>query len=306
MIKFHRGIDPNRFSESLVRLQNAEWWQNALEDPDLKIFVRENYVDIYISGQSIYKIDFLKAKNNANTNERYINDAPKSKRVNFDIDTGPLIRKGLAETAPSPTGLEAHDAIKRNARLFAKGEKIDVHALLDNHPDVLDVEITFGKDIVETVLGKATTATQRIDLVTAERVGDQVALVFWEVKRSDNEDLNPRKEKNVINQVVNYKKLVDHARTDIIESYTKVAKNLVALAEASRGKRSVGPAIRAIVDGCPLVVAPDPEVHIAVVDEGNTRLGDLVTKIEAALKRVEALAGTKVVSGRARDMRLER
>ncbi|MGP0087791.1 MAG: hypothetical protein ACLP0B_29865 [Steroidobacteraceae bacterium] len=145
MDQFRRGIsDP--FIAALKGLAaSGGWWRDVLSDPSLLIAVRNEYLNVYWHGQSIFKITppDRQGKVKASTHPKYLLDPDLSKPVSFDgkrflIDG--LRRTGFIETYDA----ETLNKLKRSAEPYAGGEKTGVHSIWNGNPAVVDVEIDFS------------------------------------------------------------------------------------------------------------------------------------------------------------------
>jgi hypothetical protein len=70
------------------------------------------------------------------------------------------------------------------------------------------------------------------------------------------------------------REVVNEYREDILAAYRIVASNMVSIAEMSRGKRTVAPAIRAVATGAPLRMGTPPNVGLIVYGfDADQKLG---------------------------------
>jgi hypothetical protein len=236
MVQFKRGIS-NPFVAALKELAvTAGWWRDVLSDPSLLIAVRNEYLNVYWYGQSIFKITRPSGRVTASTHPKYLLDPDLSKLVSFDgklFSVDELRRTGFIEKYDAKT----LSKLKRSAERYAVGEKIGVHSIWNGNPAVIDVEIDFS---VGGQKGRA-------DVATFEPVGDSVKLVFWEAKLFSNKELraSPGREVPVLGQIKKYRQILKNI-SGVLESYRQVASNQVALAEMSGGNRKPSKTILAV------------------------------------------------------------
>lgn len=245
--RFERGLD-KVFMEKLESVATQPgWFADVLADPGLILGIRKNYVNVYRLGQSLFKIEW-KGKASPlkfSTHPKYLVDPDLYKAVPFD---------GLAFTVDKLeplvneyAGLKTLARMKRAAKLYRGNEKDGVHAVVLANPNVIDTEIAFSG---EAELEKGS-AAPRIDLACLEDVKGSIRLRFWEAKLYTNGDLRADGETTarVVEQVKDYRDLVDNHRREVVESYRKVARNLVDIRGWVDSPRTVGPLIERVADG---------------------------------------------------------
>ena len=91
--------------------------------------------------------------------------------------------------------------------------------------------------------------------------------MFWEAKLFINPEVRAKDTASpkVVGQIEEYKTVLKARQTEVLSSYRRVAKNLVAIAEMSGGKRKVGPAIRAVAeDGNKLRMSSPADVGLVI------------------------------------------
>lgn len=72
-MSFRRGIRGDDFRKALETLaQQDGWWKDVLADPTLIIGIRDEYLNVYWQGQSIFKVSFKGGKVTASTHEKYL------------------------------------------------------------------------------------------------------------------------------------------------------------------------------------------------------------------------------------------
>lgn len=259
---FKKGLR-DEFMTALAELaQKQGWWQDVLHDASLIIAVRDEELDVYWNGQSLFHAKFKDGRVEVNTHVKYLLDPDLSDRVPLKAD-GTFDLKDVKPT-PILTRYETGTLrkLKRAADMFSGMEKQGVHALVQTNENVIDVEITLDASDLPDVERNH----PRIDIAMFEQRPEGVELVFWEAKLFANKELRAKgdSQPKVVGQIKDYKNALKAHQYDVISSYICVAKNLVKIAEMSGGVRNVGPAIRAVADGGELKMGPPANVGLVI------------------------------------------
>ncbi|MHC2623299.1 hypothetical protein ACVIW2_005331 [Bradyrhizobium huanghuaihaiense] len=247
-MSFKRGIWNGDFLRALEALaQQDGWWKDVLADPSLIIGVRDDYLNIYWQGQSIFKVSFKGGKVAASTHEKYL--------LNPDLkDQISLVEGKFAFGEAEPRmltrdyeGAATLAKLKRAASLYSGQEKEGVHEIATSNPSVVDVEIAINASGIPDIKRNL----PRMDLANFEMTANGVDLVFWEAKTFSNRELENGK---IVDQIKDYRTVIDLHQTEIDKSYRCVAENLADMARWSNDRRSVAAAIRAVKGGAKLNV----------------------------------------------------
>jgi hypothetical protein len=237
---FKKGLSVN-FMAALAELaQKPGWWRDVLADGSLIIGIRDECFDVYWNGQSLFNADFQGGRVNVNTHVKYLLDPDRSDRVAlnendaFDVVSTPMLENYASDTLSK---------LKRAADLFSGMEKQGVHAIAKANENIVDVEIMLDAKDLDTER-----VQPRIDIAAFEQRSDGVELVFWEAKLFANKELRAAGPAPVVKQIKEYQQVLQARQLDVLSSYRRVAKNLVAIAQMS-GVRVVGSAIRAVAGG---------------------------------------------------------
>ncbi|MBR1129505.1 hypothetical protein [Bradyrhizobium iriomotense] len=248
-MSFKRGIRGGEFRGALEALaQQDGWWKDVLADKSLIIGVRDEYLNVYWQGQSIFKVSFRGGKVTASTHEKYL--------LNPDLrDQVSLVEGKFAFGEAEPRmltrkyeGVETLAKLKRAASLYSGREKEGVHEIATSNLSVVDVEIAINASGVPGVERNL----PRMDLANFETTANGVDLVFWEAKTFSNPELENGK---IAGQIKDYRTVIDLHKTEIDDSYRWVAKNLADMAQWSNPRRNVAAAISAVADGAKLNVS---------------------------------------------------
>lgn len=240
---FRKGLSDNFMATLAALAQKPGWWQDVLADASLIIGIRDEKFDVYWNGQSLFNADFQGEKVNVNTHVKYLLDPKRDDRVTlkedgiFHVELTPILPRYASGTLSK---------LKTAAYLFSGMEKQGVHAIAQASENIVDVEICLDAKNLDTKRDYP-----RIDIAAFEQRPDGVELVFWEVKLFANKELraNGSASPEVVGQINEYKQVLQAQQTEVLASYSSVAKNLVTIAEISGGIRKVGPAVRRVADG---------------------------------------------------------
>lgn len=260
--RFERGLDDD-FMVRLAALAKGGWFADVLADPDLILAIRNNYLNVYRYGQSLFLIERGGGRLKVSTHPKYLVDPDLRAEVQFvegrfQVDK---VRPLVTEYA----GRETLARMKRAANLYRGDEKVGVQAIVRANPDVIDVEVAFG--------GNA--SAPRIDIAILEEVEGTIRLRFWEAKLHTNVEVRASGEAmpRVLKQIEKYQELVSTHRDELVESYRAVARNLVDLAAWAVPARSPGALIRRVAMGEMPVIDEQPVVGLVVYgyDEAHDR-----------------------------------
>ena len=126
----------------------------------------------------------------------------------------------------SITSLSYIDLIKRASSVYAGDEKTGVHSIILKENNILDIEVTFSKETIETDDKR----TDRIDYLQLEEDNNgKIKLVFFEAKHFTNSEIRARQSPRVLIQIQRYEKALEVHKEAILESYKAVCRNLKEL-----------------------------------------------------------------------------
>ena len=250
MSTFNRGLD-----DEFVELLNEEydrggWWREFVDDSKFFLAVRENYVNVYYRGCSLLK--WGARDSTWKINYKYLLDPNKEDYVEVDG------RKPLYPDDMTGFVREIDTAsLKKAAEPYAGLEKTGVHEIILANKNVLDVEITLGRNQEDP--------SGRIDLVVTQEVNDRINLVFFEAKHFANPDLRAEGKPKVLKQVERYARMLHGNRDAIRTSYLRVCSNLTRLHGLAKRnpkrhatmKRIVNSPEKLVVDETPRLIVFD-------------------------------------------------
>lgn len=253
---FRRGLD-DRFIDDLAQLASTQsWWSDVLADRTLFIGIRDQYLNVYWQGQSIFRISRTNNRVLATTHPKYLFNPSVSGQVSlvggkrFDFAS---FKQDML-TSDYESG-ETLSRLKRAASLYAGDEKRGVHQIIASNDHVVDVEIALSSN---AALGGPD--LPRIDLAAFERKGNAIKLVFWEAKTFYNPELRSA----VIRQIDRYRSVLSAQRRNLEKSYAQVAKNLKAIAEMSSGHREASELVLDVARIGSVIIDEPPDVGLLV------------------------------------------
>jgi hypothetical protein len=259
MSDFNRGIKNEAFLDSLRRLASGDtWWRDVLVEPSLIIAVRDEYLNVYWRGQSIFRVSFFNGAVMATTHPKYLLNPDLSGQISLVDSSFELEKIQATMLTRSYEGPKTLGKLKRAAGVFSGREKEGVHAIATSNPSVVDVEIALSANGTLDV-----GSLPRLDLAAFEPATDHIDLVFWEAKIFDNPEANPR---SISIQIGKYQKVIESFRLRILDSYRLVARNLVEISEMSGGVREVSGTVREVAAGTAPLTTSKSNVGVIVYD----------------------------------------
>jgi len=224
MFIFNRGIN-----EEFARKLNAEyerggWWRSIVSDPDLFIAIREDYLNVYLNGNSLLRLRYDGENLVGQTHYKFL--------FQYDASTSyvPIVN-GRAEI-PVNSALSLRDltdlpALKRAAAEYGGYEKAGVHRIVLSNTNIIDIEVAFSLNADDEINSSA----NRIDFVALRTVGEVPELVFYEAKLFNNPEIRAKGAAlpPVLDQIADYGHLLAKHPIDLIRSYRRVCGNLASL-----------------------------------------------------------------------------
>lgn len=222
---FKRGLS-QEFVDRLNELYSAGgWWRNLVDDKELFLAIRDDYINFYFRGCSILKLDWSRRNRTLTGKIHYkyllkptIKGSKYIKFGEYGLDL-PELRSLFLDS------LDDVNELKRAVKRYADAEKSGVHNVVinDKNPNVLDLEIAISK-------GKS---APRVDLVALHDDTDRsgtIRLVFYEAKHFKNGELrSSTSEIPVVGQMGGYSRLLNEHRDALLASYRQVCCNLYGL-----------------------------------------------------------------------------
>ena len=298
--QFRRGLDDNFMNQLQCLARQPGWLAEVLADPDLILGIRNNYMNVYWRGQSLFRI-WRQGETGPlkfSTHPKYLFNPDLSKQVVFDgAAFGTEKLEPFIDKYEPKTTLQK---MKRAARRHCGDEKKGVHAIAVGNEDIVDTEVAFNDREDEPHV-------PRIDLACFEEEKGRVRLCFWEAKLYSNREIRAEGEKEapVVEQVRGYRDLVDKHREEVIESYRKIARNLVEIAGWVFPHRKVGKLVEAVAVRGRLDIDKPATVGLIVFGFDNDQKGGKVwrmhmEKLKVAVAPVQYAGDPKDIRPRAR------
>ena len=277
MADFCRRLPVNAMNElgKLVSKKN-NWWTDLLSQwapsgssGELRLAIRNRYMNFYSKGQSVAKIFFDRSGRSPTMriHEKYVKPSPNGGQrylnllgdEGFDADGNPGTWRG-------PDLLEKWIA---NSLRHTGKEKRCIDALVEKSATVIDLEMGLPAfDDRKTAL--------RMDLVALEGDSKNICLVFWEAKliadgRLRSKDHNPK----VFEQINNYRSyLRNNARKiRVIKAYRNccsIIRDLHSMASKAGVAHPLDPLILAASDPSSKIRVDDTP-RLVVFDDGRKR-----------------------------------
>lgn len=218
---------------NLHSIPGGEWWRKMLDDPELFVAIRNNYLNVYYRGCSLAKLMLVDGEVVAETHYKYLLKPTVSKPYvrslagEFQLtDHWP---SGLA--GPFTSHLSNLSALKSAAKVYAGGEKKFVGEVIKKNRNVVDVEIALTKDAVDATADQESKSARakRIDIVALRWEGSNPTLDFYEVKLFSNNDIRATNVAKVIKQITGYEELLEKYEVQIRDGFRRSCDNLVEL-----------------------------------------------------------------------------
>ncbi|GAB9140189.1 hypothetical protein [Bradyrhizobium diazoefficiens] len=245
---FRRGIRNESFLKALEALaQQDSWWRDVLADNSLIIGIRDEYLNVYWQGQSIFRVSFKAGTVTASTHQKYLLNPGIKGQISLIGGSFDLSKAAETMLTRDYEGVTTLERLKKAAALYSGREKEGVHEIAISNPTIVDVEIAINAAAVSDVLRKL----PRMDVASFEKADTGVDLVFWEAKTFSNPELETGE---VVKQVKEYRAVIAAHHADIAESYSCVAKNLLDMGKWSNGSRPIAQTTRDVAAGAKINV----------------------------------------------------
>jgi hypothetical protein len=315
--RFQRGLGDDFIVALRELARKPSWFRDVLYDSGLIICIRDNYLNVYFEGQSIFKVNWNQnsKKIRITTHPKYLVDPALNKPVAFDGETFDVER--VDALAKSYVHGETLRRMKKAAKVFSGVEKQGVHDVFDGNPNVIDLEIALSELAdrddkegpvtqggAEDKRAKGAKA-KRIDIACFESIDGKVYLRFWEAKHYLNAELwGPSgTSPPVVDQVSDYRKLVEKYCNDLLRSYRVVAENLVEIAKMAGRKDKLSELIVPVAEGEEFFLDTPP--NIGVVIFGFSGADKASSRHKLMEKNLRDSAGLKLkLAGQAKKIRL--
>ncbi len=243
MSEFNHGLSPEFIRRLAEEAKKVSWWADVLNDPDLFVAVREEYLNVYWRGHSLFRVELAASGLRVTTHVKFLVDPKLAHQVS--LAEGKFVVSELADRGfiSQYEGEGTLAKMKTAADLFSEPEKTGCHEIILTNPQVIDCEIAFPGS------GGPDKGAPRVDLLSLEPDG---GLVFWEAKHFTNGDLRAPDQEDVpvCKQINCYRQYLSQPkRRDAIEkSYKRVVENLLAIDKMRREPRRLSRLITEVPD----------------------------------------------------------
>ena len=232
MVKFYRGISNQEFINALNKLAKDKnsFWHKMIHDEDLFIAIRQEYINVYYSGQSICKLSYSPEKKiKGKTHKKYLGVEKSGyyHSENGKILSSESVIKDLNELIQIKNNV-------RNGKYIGKEKAKSYELILNKDSQVIDTEATFAKKLNPNSKEKADYEVSSIDYVALEKdVENKIRIVFYEAKHYSNSEIRSTKTPKVVEQINRYEEALKlHEKEyeqEIVKSYKLVCENLKEL-----------------------------------------------------------------------------
>ena len=299
---FKRGLSKEFVNRLNEMYRAGGWWHTMVEDKQLPIAIRDNYINVYYQGCSVLKLNWSQGKKEIAREIHYKYllkpSISGSEYIGFG-EFGPKLPADLKSIFLED--LDNIGELKRAVTPYAGPEKKGVHDVVvgGKNPNVVDLEIAIGE-------GKS---VPRIDLAALARDTDRsgaVKLVFYEAKHFQNPELRSRTDTiPVVDQMDRYSKLINRNRDALLESYLEVCRNLIELEGVGQQNSERHALLRDVATGSVELLIDDQPRLIVFGFDRDQRDGDIWGQHKARL--MDKLSRERIFFyGKAGDIPLDR
>jgi len=266
---------------SKLALQDSSWWRDVLMRDDVFIAVRNNSLDVYYRGGSIFQIcDDGNGTAKPNTHVKYLVRQQEA-RVELDADNKFILPPDGVAWERYEDDRTLSDMLTA-AQTLAGLEKSGLHPLVVGSPNVIDVEISLRAshplpDRSLSAKGGRQDAKSydRLDAAALEQRGNDTFVVFHEAKHFSNPDLAAKagNTPKVVEQIRGYRSTIKHHEALLVERYRSVCRTLERIdAMRPRPRKSSGPDSllqKVVQTGVTLRIDPNPRLIVFGFDAGQ-------------------------------------
>lgn len=226
MSSFNRGLDSTFVAAFNEEYDSTGWLRGLMDDKDIFLAVRQNYVNFYHLGNSLLKLECLNGALVGQIHYKYLL-RPDANNPYVKTLNGRPVLPNDAKKLFLPD-LEDVNALKKAAWPYAGAEKTGVHNIVRDNFNVLDVEIAFGTGDAD----EAGASAPRVDFAAIRCANEDATIVLYEAKHFDNRQAlrsAQGKVPKVVEQIEAYSGILETYREAVIASYRRVCCNLLAL-----------------------------------------------------------------------------
>lgn len=299
MYHFRKGLSKEFVYKLKEEYSKKGLWHDIVNDPDLFVGIRDNYLNVYYMGNSLLKIHLEDSQLRSYTHYKYLlKNSLNNPYVGFgfsgEVD---FSDRSFMNNTPSIASL------KRSSLPYAGLEKKGVHDIVKANINVIDVEVALTQEAEDRekddmgIPEKEEPTAPRIDFAAFREKSDKsIELQFFEAKHfSYGKVLRVSKgDPKVIKQINSYQVLIKKFQNEIISSYETVCCNLAEILPENR----VSDRAKSIASGAEFSVSDQPSLVIFGFDE-DQRQGKMWGPHFKKLN--ELLPGRVLAKGNSRD-----
>ena len=221
MSTFNRGLTDEFVCALNKEYDKGGWWCRFVNDRDIFLAIRENYVNAYYRGCSLLRLSLEGDAIVGQIHYKYLL-APKHPNEYVKVESGEPALDDAESWFLDDIG--EIDSLKKASTPYAGAEKTGVHNILSANNNVLDVEIAFGKD-------ESDAGAPRLDFAAIQNQGEKATLSFFEAKHFNNNALRKGggAKPEVVKQIATYRCKLHDNHDAIVKSYRRVCCDLCSL-----------------------------------------------------------------------------
>ena len=266
MSTFNRGLD-DAFVEALNQeYDKGGWWRRFVDDPDVFLAIRENYMNAYYRGCSLLKIEFKDRAIVGQIHYKYLL-RPSTPNEYVRVEGG---RTSLDDMESwFLTDVNDIDSLKKAVEPYAGDEKTGIQDILKANFNILDVEIAFGKDESES-------GAPRLDFAALQASCNGFKVVFFEAKRFDDDKALRKQDAEkpeVVEQMETYQCKLSDNRDAVIKSYCRVCSNLRSLHGVAERHPERHAMLESVASGAAELTIDEEPVLIVFGFDGDQKVG---------------------------------
>jgi hypothetical protein len=221
---FKRGLS-KPFVDALNDAYGRDhWWKEAAEDKNVIPAIRDEYLNVYYKGNSLWKVKRGVRGLGVSTHVKYLVRSNGSDYVSSTVDAAGQLRPMRDNI--SLVSISTLSNLKPISKTYTSEEKSGVHKIALNHYNVIDLEIAFTTEAAAEDKGQP---VLRLDLAALVGKDSKPILVFFEAKRFQDPRLWSKSRPEVVAQMALYEELLGQHRDALIQSYRTVCGNLLRL-----------------------------------------------------------------------------
>lgn len=259
-----------------TQAEHGGWWRDVLDDPELLIMVRENYLSVYFLGGAVFKkIEVVGETRGEPTlkgtlDRSYLASGETYDGDNFDVSlqgtSFTRVRKPPKTNYASKYTKDSLGLIKRNIsrRWRDTHERSGVYNIAMNNPHVIDIELAMPGEYAG-----ASTNNPQVDIVALEQDADDVSLAFWESKCRKSTELTDRGAKrHVVQQMKEYRDAAKRNAHLLEVGYAKLVSNLIEIQKMRKTVRRTHALCERVNEGAAIKLGVEPKAGLIVFGSG--------------------------------------